>query len=487
MTKKLDIYQKNAVENSDKYTLLIAPAGSGKTFTIVEKINYLIKDKNIKESEILCISFTNKSTNSLKNRLKDYGYNIDCFTFHKLSLNILKSEYYTAQNDLLEYIINEYLKYLIDSNNKKIILKYLKIKYNKYNYIKKYNSLNLDHLKKLIHRFITLFKSNDYDDKNFIDFINKEKNIKNKYFLALIFYIYKLYQLELVSKKEIDFNDMISIATKKVKESGFYKDLKYIFIDEFQDTSNVRFNLIKEILNKTKASLFAVGDDFQSIYRFTGCDLDLFLNFKNLFVNSKVITLNKTYRNSIELINISSDFILKNKNQIKKSIESDKSIKKPIIIIKYKNITKSFIKVINKIYNETNDPILVLSRNNFDISMLNKKLFYLEKDTLIYKNNPNIKMKYLTIHKAKGLEEENVIILNFKNSLLGFPNKISDNNILKYVTCKSDNFPFSEERRLLYVALTRTKNKVYLMCPKRNESIFIKELIKSYKIKKTKL
>ncbi len=88
----------------------------------------------------------------------------------------------------------------------------------------------------------------------------------------------------------------------------------------------------------------------------------------------------------------------------------------------------------------------------------------------------NIKMKYLTIHRSKGLEADNVIIINLTNKKTGFPNKIENNKILQYVIKEKDTYPYEEERRLMYVALTRTKHKTYLLAPKHSASIFIKEL-----------
>lgn len=80
------------------------------------------------------------------------------------------------------------------------------------------------------------------------------------------------------------------------------------------------------------------------------------------------------------------------------------------------------------------------------------------------------------MHKSKGLEEESVVIINLENKLLGFPNKIVDDKVLKLLTTDVDKYPYSEERRLFYVALTRTKNKVYLLVPNKNESIFVEEI-----------
>lgn len=487
----LDDKQRKVVTSDDKYLLVSAGAGSGKTLTIIGKIRYLIEIKKLKEDEIICISFTNEATNNLKNKLKEnYGYDIPCYTFHKLGLEILKNDNYKiTEPDLLKYTIEEYLKGLININNdnKKRILTYLKTRYNNRNYEKKYINIreqDLNKIKKLIEKFINLLKSNDYNTNNIIDFIKQEKNKQSKMLLIVILYIYETYEQELKSKKEIDFSDMISLATKKVNKNGYPKKTKYIIIDEFQDTSIVRFNLIKAILKKTNANLLVVGDDFQSIYRFTGCDLSLFVNFTKIFPNSKILKIENTYRNSQELIDIAGSFIMKNPNQIRKNLKSNKHINKPIEIIYYKDINKTFIKLIENIYDKTKKSILVLGRNNLDINLVtNNSKFTTEKNRIIYKNNPNIIINYLTVHRSKGLEESNVIIINLSNKKTGFPNKITDDKILKYVTCKEDDYPLAEERRLMYVALTRTKNKTYLLTPKKNESEFVKEIKKCYKKK----
>lgn len=485
----LDNKQRKVVTTDDKYLLVSAGAGSGKTLTIIGKIRYLIEIKKLKESEIICISFTNEATNNLKNKLKEnYGYDIPCYTFHKLGLEILKNDNYKiTEPDLLKYTIEEYFKGLINQNNenKKRILTYLKIRYNNRNYEKKYKNIKEQDLNKvtiLIEKFINLLKSNDYNETNIIEFIKEEQNKQNKALLTIILYIYYTYQKELISKKEIDFNDMISLATQKVNKKDYHNKVKYIIIDEFQDTSLVRFNLIKSILNKTNSNLLVVGDDFQSIYRFTGCDLSLFVNFTKSFPNSKILKIENTYRNSQELINIAGSFIMKNPNQIKKNLKSNKHINKPIEIIYYKNINKTFIKLIEHIYDKTKKSILVLGRNNFDVKLVtNNSKFTINESNIIYKNNPNITIYYLTIHRSKGLEESNVIIINLINKKTGFPNKIANDKILKYVTCQEDDYPLAEERRLMYVALTRTKNKTYLLTPEKNESEFVKEIKKNYK------
>ena len=211
-----------------------------------------------------------------------------------------------------------------------------------------------------------------------------------------------------------------------------------------------------------------VGDDYQSIYRFSGCDIGMFLNFKNYFKGAKILKLCNTYRNSQELINVAGGFIMKNNRQIYKNLKSNKSLLKPIKI-KYGSDLKNLIDVVSNKYQN----ILILGRNKFDIKKFN--LNY--QDFTKYSET---KVRYMTIHSSKGLEEDCVIVINLSDGVLGMPNKIKNNNILKYVNNNKDIFPFEEERRLFYVALTRTKNEVYLLVDKKNPSIFVKELIKNF-------
>lgn len=220
---KPDKYQLDAIK-SNKNTLLIAGAGAGKTFTIIEKIKYLINEKNIKPCEILVISFTNKSVNDLKRKI---DYKIDIMTFHKLAISILDkkhTQYSLVSDKYLEYVTDEYFK-SIDLDKRDELLKYFK----EYNYDKFLESYKFINFKKLIITLIKLYKTN-----------NKTKDDIKKLFLKDTFltkyaYVVKcVYENELKSSGKYDFDDLIIKATESLDENLGYK---YIIIDEFQDTS----------------------------------------------------------------------------------------------------------------------------------------------------------------------------------------------------------------------------------------------------------
>lgn len=490
----LDSEQEKIVLDNSKNILVVAGAGSGKTLTILGKINYLIKYKNIKPDEILCISFTRDASNSLKEKIKkEFNKDITVYTFHKLSIELLKKmniKFEITDVDTLSNIIHKFIYIDVLENPKfmKIILNILEEKYkNKKKYITYIdnNKQKVNKLENLIETFIHLFKCNNHKLNDFNKFLKtSKKNLfyqKEKILLTIILNIYLEYQRYLNENNEIDFDDMITLATKNLN-NNLKLNYKYIIIDEYQDTSYVRFLLIKKLLELTNANLLVVGDDFQSIYRFTGCDLSLFIDFTKYFKNSKIMKIQNTYRNSLELITVAGSFVMKNQKQIRKTLNSNKKLDYPIEIVYYKNIKEDFYKLVSLIYNKTKKNILVLGRNNYDINMvLNPKYFKYNNNSITCLKNYNIKINYLTVHKSKGLEEENVIMINLRNDILGFPCKIKNNQILRFVTNNKEKYLYSEERRLFYVGLTRTKNKVYLFTPLNKESIFVKELKKDYK------
>lgn len=435
----LDNEQKIALYTNEENTLALASAGSGKTLTICAKIKYLIEN-NIDPKEILVLSFTNNSVNDLKNKI---NYDIEIYTFHKLAIEILSdyNTYYSLASDYLEYIIKEI---------------FLSI-------CKNISEDDLTYFVKEISSFIKLYKSYNIDRS----YLNKIS--RNNKLLKVINKIYDIYSDELYSQGLYDFNDLIRNACELIKLKGLKRYYKYIIIDEFQDISLERYNLIKLIKESCSSKVFAVGDDFQSIYKFSGSSIDMIINFKKYFGYTKVIKLTNTYRNSIELIKASSKFIIKNPYQIRKKINSSKSINKPIKIVYYiKNMNIKFKKILDNIPGE----VLILSRNNNDINYVVDKEILLDNDVLLYNNR---RFSFKTVHKAKGLEADNVILLNLNDSNYGFPNKI-DNELQKKILPKN-KYLYEEERRLFYVALTRTKNNIFLLVDKEKPSIFVKELL----------
>ncbi len=477
---QLDENQQKAVEDNTHNILVIAGAGAGKTLTILGKVKYLKEVLNYKDQEILCISYTNETTKELQKKLRDLNCTSPVKTFHKLAMDILKvndAEIMIAEDNYLEKIIDTFLCESIHKLPylKKIFLKHFKCKFvsilTKKRYEKtllKQKSYFIKEFSHLIHRFKTQGKTTK-DLKNIL-FNTKEERSS----LIIFYAIYLYYETSLNVNFLYDFNDLIIASTQKIEQMN--STYKYVIVDEYQDISLIRNSLLQALIYKTKAKLMVVGDDWQSIYAFSGSSIDVFLNFSKNYFNVSTYTINNTYRNCQQLINAAGYFIMKNSNQISKMLKSTKSINKPFKIVFYKNKTQDFIKLLKLVSSHGN--CLVLGRNNFDIyRYLDRQ--QINKDNYIIIEN-KVVARFLTIHKSKGLESNNVILINLESNLYGFPNLKKCSKLSKIILNIDDKQNLLEERRLFYVALTRSKNNVYFYLNKYNISSFIKELMYDY-------
>lgn len=346
---------------------------------------------------------------------------------------------------------------------------------------------------KLIESFINLSKSRKLKVEALKKLFQERAKSQNEFmserqelFLNFVFPILEKYDTVLKERNEIDFNDMINKATDEIQVNQPIYNYQYIIIDEYQDISFARFNLIKEIRQLSGARLICVGDDWQSIYRFAGSDISLFSNFEKYVGKYELLLIEQTYRNAQSLIDITSKYIQKNKKQITKNPKSKKgTIQEPIKFVNYKQeeVEQIFISEIQQLIQKYGkQSILVLGRHSFDINDLikqtpsNKIKFFEASGKIVIEGFEDVDIKFLTVHKSKGTEADNVVILNLKNHLLGFPNKMTDDPVLSLLMSDSEEYRYAEERRLFYVALTRTKNEVVLLMPS-DVSLFTEELL----------
>lgn len=373
------------------------------------------------------------------------------------------------------------------------------------------NNLNAEFFKftNLVISFIDIFKNMLVDNEDYM-FEKRISEIKNENFkyccysknrnkeaekrikaLGYLKDIYKYYQKYLLENHMIDYSDMINLSYKQIIKDvkNKYPELnyKYIIVDEYQDIRFQRFLFVKRLIEYFNAKLISVGDDWQSIYSFAGSRLELFNKFSKLFLNSKDdMYLSTTYRYGQELADITSKFILENDEQSRKNIKSIKNLEHPIEFCEYKSYEEyeEINKVVHKLYKENpNNEILILARTNDCLNKLAKSEFFSKgiNDVLICKDLPDAKIEALTIHRSKGLTSDQVIVFGLRDKL--FPSKGRPSHwIFEYFKLDSitEEMPFAEERRLFYVALTRTRNKVYLVVPNSriNKSEFVNELEK---------
>ena len=359
-------------------------------------------------------------------------------------------------------------------------------------------------LVQLICVFISRFKTNNFSPTKFDEWKITLSDERTKLFVNICYECYLAYSSVLKNTGSIDFEDMINNASNvldKLIENHQKLPYDYIFVDEYQDISIQRFNLCEKLSKCSNAKIVAVGDDWQSIFKFSGAQIDLFTKFEQIMGYANIQKITNTYRNSQELIDIAGNFVMSNKYQITKKLKSNKSIKNPVILMTY-NDKKDFISyklgdtVTNRLgsaiehaldnivkENGINQKVLFIGRYGFEQFILsNYKEGFTYKRNKLYSNKyPKLNITFLTAHSSKGLTYDNVIIINGKDAILGFPSRIVDDPVMKLVIKDEENFEYAEERRLFYVALTRTKNKVYILTPKYRPSKFILELNSNYK------
>lgn len=446
------------------------------------------------------ISENGENDRFTKEELKKYKKSIDdkieIHKRHNTKLLYTFSQYNDGRGLL------EHLKQLLDENDIKlnpkpseeVLKKLTSIQENKY----------VSKMVCLICDFINNFKVNGYTEEQFYDFIRTTKSERTKLFLEICKECYLEYQKALVQNNAVDFQDMINEASRALREFAFLKqklDFKYIIIDEYQDISRQRFDLAKKLSEVTNAKIMAVGDDWQSVFAFSGADVTLFTQFCEKMGYGEELKITHTYRNAQEVIDIAGGFIQKNDAQIKKSLISPKHIVDPIIVVGYddspirkdqvvrdggplnqmaKALEYAIGEIVAKFGEKTS--ILLIGRYGYDGAQLERtRLFkYAYKDKIISKKYPHVKIDFLTAHSSKGLGYDNVIIINAKNAIYGFPSKIEGDPVMKLVIKQHDELEYAEERRLFYVALTRTKNRVYLIVPEKHPSQFVMEIKNDY-------
>jgi DNA helicase IV len=350
--------------------------------------------------------------------------------------------------------------------------------------------------------FLALFKSNNYTIDDVQEKIKAEKNgrteARNTHFSYIFEEILRQYNAHLKKRNEIDFSDMINQATDLLNKNAINRHYKYVLIDEFQDISLGRFRLVKALLEQNEGTkIFAVGDDWQSIYRFAGSDIAMFTEFSNYFGTTAVNHIETTYRFNAHLIDLSSHFILKNPNQVKKSLKSYHAETEKSYEILYSEADKMetdvLINALKKVVEQRKTDaistkkdeldVLILGRYNADIDIIEKDKtnFKIERTQdgicrVISTDFPELTMQFMTVHKAKGLEADYAIVWNCSAGKNGFPSERTDDSLLNLLLTQADQFPNGEERRLFYVALTRCRKRVYLTTNIASPSKFIDEL-----------
>ena len=337
---------------------------------------------------------------------------------------------------------------------------------------------------RLVATFVTLVKSSCKSVKEVLKQAKNADDERSVFIIKNIFQpVYERYISALSDSNQIDFTDAILQATE-ICRASHPVEYDYIIVDEFQDISVDRYNFLKVLREgNPPAKLYCVGDDWQSIYRFSGSDMALFNQFPEYFGATEINKIETTYRFGEPLVSLSSYFIQRNKAQIQKDIHSfDSEMKTELEFYSYDR--RDYCNMIGQLVASipSDKSIFLLGRYSFDDYYLSFMYQSIKEGNRFFYVIGGRKIEFLTIHKSKGLEADYVILLQCNKDTYGFPSLVSDDPVLNYVLTKSDQFPYGEERRLFYVAITRAKMKTLVLYDKRFPSVFVDEFLRPEKL-----
>lgn len=486
----LDTQQISCIENNSMNTLVIAGAGTGKTTTIIGKIKWILakwKAENISKPppQILVVSFTHASRNELEGRIlaeilcddsifkiyhpKDF---LKVETFHSLALKIIKT---TKHNSSLEESgFESFLK-----------LSYADLPEEKID--------NIDHLYSLMRNYrVNFAEISESLRKRFRHFWQKEDLKQNLAQLDELENLVSQYEVYLKKNHSIDFAGLLEEAINYTDPIYAYD---YVIIDEYQDISPLEYLLIQNLRQLRPFKLFCVGDDWQTIYQFAGSEISLILNFEKCWGETSRFRIEQTYRFPERLAKLSGSFIMHDHAQLRKQIRGVLVYDKDQIVeingpSERTDLNSLYFFFLNM---PEHASVFLIGRYNFDIKKISRCEFLSfeiseEKVLISMHERPDLRISFLSAHKSKGLQADYVLIINCRNTVLGFPSRMKENDIFHIVrevaiqklerrkTKKRRCEKFSEERRLFYVAMTRARKRILFLTVQEKESPFILEL-----------
>ncbi len=480
--------QRRACLINEDRNLVLAGAGTGKTSTMIGRAGYLLASEQTRPEQILMLAFAKKAAEEMQERqdkclrpmLQQVTPTIK--TFHALGLEIIGTvegkwpaiSIFAEDNAALVRFVEEEIGRLMQdvAYNRQVELFCSSPLYPK----------SIAEFAQLLAEFLMLFKQSYLTLAELTARLAKQKEKQRFSALTVLFEpILVAYQQHLSERNEIDFADMIGKAIEYIESGRYRSPYQHILVDEFQDISQPRARLIKALLDqRDDAVLFAVGDDWQAIYRFSGSDLSVTQRFSDMFGTSSVTALDTTFRFNNKIGDVASAFVLQNPAQLKKAINSVDVVSQPAVsLVKAKESKRGLHQALNAIHQQAiNQPekktsVAVLARFNFLLGDGSPKELKLQMET----QYPLLDLQFMSVHASKGKEADYVIVLGMNNGKYGFPSQKESDPILELLLPEKEQFPDAEERRLFYVALTRAKHRVYLSYNPTAVSPFIAELI----------
>ena len=495
----LDREQRKSIYDPAKFNLVVAGAGSGKTTTILGKILYLLQSGFASPPEILVLSFTHDSATELRERfLREYYQtfaerillrkspppDITIETFHSLALKLLRKlwpDFSVETNELS----SDSLESKLTNNCELKTEKAHDLDSSEDNILESDSGDNVTQ-ESIIREFLDLHEL----DPATLSLIASK--ISSPEYSKLFLEVSEKYQRELselLENHQTTFSELIKLAIRYLRSGQIKTRFHYIIVDEYQDLSALRQEFLRLLIESSQANLFAVGDDWQAIYGFSGSRVDFTLNFRRFWGDFSLHRISKTYRFGPTLARLSSNFIMQDHAQIRKQIRSQKEDSSEAIVEICGDSERIDLEVLTHYFESLprGSSILLLGRFQVDqFRLLHCTQFNLTSNGVVFCPRPDLKIRFLTVHQSKGLEADYVILLNNRKAKLGFPAHVKDpplkTELMKIADeLKLDQISANEERRLFYVALTRAKKQVILLTVDGKESSFIKELRQKFR------
>lgn len=344
---------------------------------------------------------------------------------------------------------------------------------------------HVDGFSRVLGTFLRQFKSGGYQIGDCEVKADRLKmGARGKAFFAIFDPVYREYQKRLDTR--IDFEDMIIRAAEYVETGRYQSPFRHILVDEFQDISQSRARLIKALkLQHSDSRLFAVGDDWQSIYRFAGSDIHIMRHFGQEFGGHfgaetavhRSVDLGRTFRSVDKIALAAREFVLRNPAQITKVVVPAGEAKDPAIRVVWTRREGSQDRLDEVLGTLTSMP--APEGRKTKVLLLGRYRFVEPEMWQLRKRFPNLDLSFKTIHGSKGLEADHVVILNMDSGTIGFPSEIADDPLLSLVSPEAEPFEHAEERRVMYVALTRARKTVTILASETRPSAFVRELLGS--------
>ncbi len=337
---ELNDAQRNAVENTEGPTMVIAGAGSGKTRVLTYRIAYLL-EKGVDPFKILSLTFTNKAAREMKERIallvgSTKAKSLWMGTFHSIFAKILRIE-----SDKLEYPSN-FTIYDTDDSKRliKAIVKEQQLDDKVYNV-----SGVLNRISNAKNNLISAIDYNEDAEIQHYDIQNRKPKIG---------LLYSIYQQRLRKASAMDFDDLLFNTNVLLRDfpEVLYKyqmRFQYILVDEYQDTNFSQYLIVKKLAANNE-NLCVVGDDAQSIYAFRGANIQNILNFKKDYPDNQVFKLEQNYRSTQNIVNAANSIILNNKDQIKKKVWTENHTGEKIMLIKASSESEEGLIIANSIF-----------------------------------------------------------------------------------------------------------------------------------------